>query len=142
MIKKLNNTCMNEFDPDALDEVGAIKKIINSIKSSTKHENIEISKSLGRVISRDIKSTLNIPNFKNSAMDGYAINIRLLKSNKYVMRQKGVSLAGKPYTKELLNNETIKVMTGSVIPENCDAVIMKEMVDVEGTSIYFQKNIP
>jgi len=141
MIKKLNNTCMNEFDPDALDEVSAIGKIINSIKSSIKHEKIEIGKSLGRVISRDIKSTLDIPNFKNSAMDGYAVNLRLLKLNKYVMRQKAVSYAGKPYSKKLLNNETIKVMTGSVIPENCDAVIMKEMVDVEGTSIYFPKNI-
>ena len=81
MIKKLNNTCMNEFDPDALDEVSAIGKIINSIKSLIKHEKIEIGKSLGRVIFRDIKSTLDIPNFKNSAMDGYAVNLKLLKSN-------------------------------------------------------------
>ena len=72
----------------------------------------------------------------------FAIDLfALLKSNKYVMRQKGISFAGKPYSKKLLNNETIKVMTGSVIPENCDAVIMKEMVDVEGMSIYFPKNI-
>ena len=74
MIKKLNNTCMNEFDPDALDEISAIEKIVNSIKSSIKYEKIDIKRSLGRVISHDIKSTLDIPNFKNSAMDGYAIN--------------------------------------------------------------------
>ena len=141
MIKKLNNTCMNEFDPDALDEVNAVKNIINSIKSSTKQEILPISKSLGRVVSKNIRSTLDIPNFKNSAMDGYAINIKMLKINKHILMEKGISLAGRPYTKKLKGNETIKVMTGSVIPDNCDAVIMKEMVDIKGENIYFPKNI-
>ena len=49
--------------------------------------------------------------------------------------QKGTSLAGKPYDKKLKGNETVKVMTGSVIPDNCDAVIMKEMVEIKGKNI-------
>ncbi len=141
MIKKLNNTCMNEFDPDALDEVDAVKNIINSIKSLTKQEILPISKSLGRIVSKNIHSTLDIPSFKNSAMDGYAVNIKILRKNKHILVQKGTSLAGKPYDKKLKGNETVKVMTGSVIPDNCDAVIMKEMVDIKEGNIYFPKNI-
>ena len=141
MAKKLNNTCMNEFDPDALDEVIAVRNIINSIKSSIKREIVPISRSLGRVVANDIRSTLDIPSFKKSAMDGYAVNIKMLKTFDYILIQKGISLAGKPYNKKLKDNETVKVMTGSVIPDNSDAVIMKEMVNIKDKKIFFPKNI-
>jgi molybdopterin biosynthesis enzyme len=54
-------------------------------------------------------------------------------------KQKGISLAGQPYTKKLTDNITIKVMTGAVIPNNCDAVVMKEMVDIKNDSSISQK---
>ena len=124
MTKKLENSCMNDFDPNALDEIQAIKRIVKSIKSSTKKEKLIIRNSIGRIVADDIKSNLDIPNFRNSAMDGYAINIKLLKSNKYILKEQGVSLAGKPYSKKLVKNETVKVMTGALIPDNADAVII------------------
>ena len=86
MTKKLENSCMNDFDPNALDEIQAIKRIVKSIKSSIKKEKLIIRNSIGRIVADDIKSNLDIPNFRNSAMDGYAINIKLLKSNKYILK--------------------------------------------------------
>jgi molybdopterin molybdotransferase len=139
MTKKLKNTCVNEFDPDALEEEKAIKFILDSIISSKKKESLPIRKALGRVAGNNIKAKLNIPNFNNSAMDGYAINIKLLKKNNYILQQKGISLAGQPYSKKLIENMTIKVMTGAVIPNNCDAVVMKEMVDIKNDGLYFPK---
>ena len=139
MTKKLKNTCVNEFDPDALEEEKAIKFIVDSIISSKKKESLPIRKALGRVAGNNIKAKLNIPNFNNSAMDGYAINIKLLKKNNYILQQKGISLAGQPYSKKLIENMTIKVMTGAVIPNNCDAVVMKEMVDIKNDGLYFPK---
>ena len=141
MKKKLQNNCMNDFDPNALAELDAIKHIITSIKSTIKKEVIGIRDSLGRIVAKDIRSSLNIPNFKNSAMDGYAVNLRLLKLNNYVLEEKGISLAGKPCIKRLEKNQTIKVMTGSVIPDNSDAIIMKEMVEFVDGKIHFPKNI-
>ena len=139
MTKKLKNTCVNEFDPDALEEEKAIKFILNSIVSKKDKERLPIRNTLGRVVGDNIKSKLNIPNFNNSAMDGYAVNIQLLKKNNYILQEKGVSLAGKPYSKKLTGNITIKVMTGAVIPNNCDAVVMKEMVDIKHDHLYFPK---
>ena len=75
MTKKLKNTCVNEFDPDALEEEKAIKFILNSIVAKKDKERLPIRNTLGRVVGDNIKSKLNIPNFNNSAMDGYAINI-------------------------------------------------------------------
>ena len=74
-------------------------------------------------------------------MDGYAVYIQLLKKNNYILQEKGVSLAGKPYNKKLTSNITIKVMTGAVIPNNCDAVVMKEMVDIKNDHLYFPKRL-
>ena len=139
MKKKLKNTCINEFDPDALDEEKAVNFILDSIISKKNKERLPIRETLGRVVGNNIKAKLNIPNFNNSAMDGYAVNIKLLKKNNYILQQKGISLAGQPYSKNLSANTTIKVMTGAVIPNNCDAVVMKEMVDIKNNNLYFPK---
>ena len=144
MNKNTKNSCINDFDPSALDEVTAVKEILKSIAKIKKSETINIMDSLGRVSSKNIKSSINIPSFRNSAMDGYAINIRNLEKNKYILKEQGISLAGQPYNKKLKNGETIRVMTGAVIPDNSDAVIMKEMTNLKSNMISFpnfmQKN--
>ena len=144
MHKNIKNSCINDFDPSALDEITAVKQILKSIKVIKKIEIINIMDSLGRIASKNIKSSINIPSFRNSAMDGYALNIKNLEKNKYNLKEQGISLAGKAYDKKLKNKETIRVMTGAVIPNNADAVIMKEMVDVKDDVVSFpnfiQKN--
>jgi molybdopterin molybdotransferase len=144
MHKNIKNSCVNDFDPSALDEMTAVKQILKSITTIKKIETIKIMDSLGRVASKNIKSSINIPSFRNSAMDGYALNIKNLEKNKYSLKEQGISLAGQAYDKKLKDKETIRVMTGAVIPNNADAVIMKEMVDIEGDIILFpnfiQKN--
>ena len=144
MNKNTKNSCINDFDPSALDEVTAMKEILKSIAKIKKSESINIMDSLGRVSSKNIKSSINIPSFRNSAMDGFAVNIKNLGKNKYVLREQGISLAGQPYSKKLKDGETVRVMTGAVIPDNSDAVIMKEMTDKKNSMISFpnfmQKN--
>ena len=144
MHKDIKNSCVNDFDPSALDEITAIKQILKSIKPIKRIETINIMNALGRIVSKNIKSSINIPSFRNSAMDGYALNIKNLKKNKYILKEQGISLAGKSYDKELKDSEVIRVMTGAVIPNNADAVIMKEMVDIKGNMVSFpsfiQKN--
>ena len=141
MSKNIKNSCINEFDSTALDENKAIKLILKSITGKIGGEIIDIKNSLGRVLYQNIKSHINIPSFKNSAMDGYAINIKNLKKNNYSLNEIAISLAGKPYNKKLKNKETVKVMTGSLIPDNADAVIMKEMTINKGKEIKFKENI-
>ena len=137
MNKNTKNSCINDFDPSALDEITAVSRILKSITTMKDTETINIKDALGRIVSKNIKSSINIPSFRNSAMDGYAINIKNLKQNKYVLNEQGISLAGQPYYKKLKNKETVKVMTGAVIPDNADAIIMKEMVDKKGNIISF-----
>jgi molybdopterin molybdotransferase len=141
MSKKIKNSCINEFDPTALDENKAIKLILKSISGKIDNEIVDIKNALGRVLYQNIKSHINIPSFKNSAMDGYAVNIKNLKKNNYSLNEVAISFAGKSYSKKLKNKETVKVMTGALIPDNADAVIMKEMTTSDGKEIKFKENI-
>jgi molybdopterin molybdotransferase len=144
MHKNIKNSCINDFDPSALDEITAVKEILKSIKTVKEIETINIIDALGRIASKNIKSSINIPSFRNSAMDGYALNIKNLKKHKYNLEEQGISLAGKAYNKKLKDKKTLRVMTGAVIPDNADAVIMKEMAHIGDDMISFpnfiQKN--
>ena len=55
MNKNTKNSCINDFDPSALDEVTAVKQILKSIAKIKESETINIMDSLGRVSSKNIK---------------------------------------------------------------------------------------
>tara|TARA_B100000945_G_scaffold138988_1_gene111213 strand:- start:243 stop:1496 length:1254 start_codon:yes stop_codon:yes gene_type:complete len=137
----IKNSCINEFDPNALEEIQAINKIIKVIKPNKSSEKVNIKDALHRTISSSVRASINVPSFRNSAMDGYAINLHDLKLNKFKLSEIGVSFAGKPFRSSLRKGGTVRVMTGALIPKNADAVIMKEMVSKEGIYINFPQNI-
>lgn len=140
MSKARKDTCINEFDRSAVSVEKALSKILLAVKCSRKSELINLKNSLGRIAAQNIISKINIPTFKNSAMDGYAVNTKDLSTKTNInLKEVGVSFAGKPYLKKLNKGETIKVMTGSVIPKNSDAVIMKEMTTQSNGFIQFPK---
>ena len=96
-----------------------------SIKLSKKTEHIKIEKSEGRILSKNIIANFNIPEEDNSAVDGYAIN---LKNNERLFSIVGESKPGKPFKKRLKKNEAIKIFTGSnILKENkVNTVVMLE----------------
>lgn len=125
----MKDNCFNEFDPNAIDVNQAINKIKSSIKSIKGYENVKIKDSIGRVLAKNVKSSINVPNYKNSAMDGYAIRINRVNQSSNILKCVGASLAGHKFSKNLRAGETVKVMTGGRVPDNCNAVVMQEMVD-------------
>ena len=141
MKETVKDICVNEFDPNALEEMQAINKIIGAVKPLESSEKVYVKNALHRTISSTIRAPINVPSFRNSAMDGYAININDLKANNFRLSEVGVSFAGKPFTSSLRKGETVRVMTGALIPKNADAVIMKEMVSSKGKIINFTDNI-
>ena len=137
----IKDSCINEFDPNALEEMQAVNKIIRAIKPIKSSEIVNIKNALHRTISSSVRASINVPSFRNSAMDGYALNLNDLKTNKFKLSEAGVSFAGKPFKSFLRKGEAVRVMTGALIPKNADAVIMKEMVAKNGVYINFPKNI-
>ncbi len=97
------------------------KKILIKSKIKIKDEIINSLKSLNRVNSLDIYSTVNYPAGTNAAFDGFAINsketIKLNKKNtKEVKIVKTISAGDDPRLNIVKKNQTVEIMTGALIP--------------------------
>lgn len=127
-----NPSCMDEYDPNAMSVEQARTFILQFLNPITEIETLSIRDSLGRVLAQDIISPNNVPNHNNSAMDGfafkYANGIKLIKII-------GTAFAGKPFEGNVNASECVKIMTGAVIPEGCDTVVMQEKTVNKGEYI-------
>ena len=114
----------------------ALKTMLAAITPITDVENITLAEGLGRVLSTDITSPINVPPHNNSAMDGYAFAHTSL-ANQEFLSLAGRSMAGQPYQGICAKGECIRIMTGAKMPEGCDSVEMQENCHVEGESVRF-----
>ena len=134
-MKKIKDNCFNEFDPNAMSVEAALDNILKNINNIKTSEYVDLKKAYGRILSKNVKSRINVPNYKNSAMDGYAINVESFNENDKTYECIGESFAGNPFLKSVKKNQAIKVMTGGMIPSGCNAVVMKELVTKTGSFI-------
>jgi len=137
-LKDLSNEpgCLAEYDPNAM-QIESAKKLINSfIKPIKEVESIKLIDSLNRVLAVDLVSPINVPNYDNSAMDGFGFNISSLK-NTNKLRVKDTVLAGKPIKSFVKDGEAIQIMTGGKIPIGVDTVIPIELVKYKNNEITF-----
>jgi len=105
----------------------AKEKILDNVTIIDGQEKLAIRQSLNRVLDTDVQSTINVPPYDNSAMDGYAINSADLPTEGETrLKLAGKSFAGKPFEGKLKKGEAIRIMTGAVIPEGADTIIMQE----------------
>ena len=129
-------SCMDDYDPNSILPEEAVKIIFNKISATTETESIPIRESLGRVLATNITSEINVPSGRNSAMDGYAINaVDLPFNGKISLKIIGSSFAGKPSNIKIKKGECIRIMTGAIMPDGSDTVVMQEAVERSGDTI-------
>jgi molybdopterin molybdotransferase len=116
----------------------AKQKILDSVIIVTGEEKLAIRSTLDRVLATDIQSTINVPPYDNSAMDGYAImHNDLQPAEETCLQLVGESFAGKPYAGTMKPGQTIRIMTGAVIPDGADTIIMQEHARREDNNVFF-----
>ena len=92
-----------------------------------------------RICAEDVISPINVPSFDNSAMDGYAVRLADLQQS-LTLSITGKSFAGNPFQGEWQAQSAVRIMTGAMIPEGADAVVMQEQVTVnEDGSVTFSE---
>tara|TARA_B100000586_G_scaffold259463_1_gene224909 strand:+ start:3879 stop:5153 length:1275 start_codon:yes stop_codon:yes gene_type:complete len=136
-------SCMDDFDKNSITTDQALKRIFNTISPITKSEIISIREGLNRILGENIKSQINVPSSRNSAMDGYAINkVDIPKEKTNVLKIIGKSLAGNPFIKPIKKGECVRIMTGAVMPHGADTVVIQEHVSISNTNteIIIDKN--
>ena len=102
-----------------------LSRSINFKNEST--EKLRVQDSLDRVSSKTIKSKFNLPQTKNSAVDGFAISLKdILNNEKQRFDIIGMAKAGHPFLNKVSKNQTVEIYTGAIMPKNLDCVVMHE----------------
>jgi molybdenum cofactor synthesis domain-containing protein len=83
-----------------------------------------------RVLNEDVVSTLDIPPFNRSSVDGYAVKAENTfgadQNTTVTLQVSGVVNIGEPPTIKVEEGEAAEIVTGAPIPEGANAVVMVE----------------
>jgi len=128
----------DEFDPDNLRVEQALERIHDSITPLTETLELPLMQAHNHVLAQDIRSPLNVPPYKNSAMDGYALRAADLPADGDVTLDLiGTAFAGNPFDGEVHRGQCVRIMTGAKLPDGADTVIMQEHAAADGKQITF-----
>ena len=129
-------SCRDDFDPKSLSADAALEQIKSGAARIKGIEKIAIREALNRILAEDIRSHINVPTGTNSAMDGYAVNSGdIPSSGNAELHVSGTAWAGKPYDGKLTAGSCVRIMTGAIMAEGADTVIIQEDVQVTGSGI-------
>jgi molybdopterin molybdotransferase len=92
-------------------------------------ERVALAHCIGRVLAEDLAAPTSLPAFPSSAVDGYAV--RAADAGK-PLRVLGESAAGRPFDGTVKPGTAARILTGGVVPDGADCVVMVEDVKVEG----------
>ncbi|OIP00296.1 MAG: hypothetical protein AUJ97_07940 [Bacteroidetes bacterium CG2_30_32_10] len=101
-------------------------------------EQIDIKNALNRIIATDVVSDIDMPPFDKSAMDGYACKYEDISNSLEVIE---VIPAGKKPEHIINKGQCSKIMTGAMIPQGADCVLMVEQTQlIDDNKIRFIEN--
>lgn len=133
-----NPSCMDDYDPNSMPVDQARSLIRQFLTPVATVECLALRSTLGRVLAADIVSPCNVPNHNNSAMDGYAYSADDASTEgETTLHIIGTAFAGRPFAGAISKGECVRIMTGAVLPQGADTVIMQERVQVSGDSLLF-----
>ncbi len=102
-------------------------------------EKREILSSAGYVLAEGLLAEENIPPFDNSAMDGYAVRAadvqHASETEPAILTIVETIAAGYAPTKQVATGQASRIMTGAMMPEGADAVVMQEVTQRDGNNV-------
>jgi molybdopterin molybdotransferase len=101
-------------------------------------EPVQIEDAAGRVLAEAARSTIDLPPFPSSAMDGFAVRAEDTPGELPVVFR---IAAGRPAPRALEAREAMGIATGGVVPEGADAVIPVEYVVERDNSITIETRV-
>lgn len=108
----------------------AIESVLHNCQTPKQYR-ISLNNALGFFLAKDIISPINMPPFRQSAMDGYALNLNEAKTYNLTNEVK----AGDAHQPKLNPGEAIRIFTGAAVPDTANAVIMQERVTTNNNKI-------
>ncbi|MDB4037605.1 molybdopterin molybdotransferase MoeA [Candidatus Thioglobus sp.] len=127
MNSQSTNSSSAMFSDSLMSADDALSFLIDSASVTVMTEAVSLDDSLGRILASDIHSTINVPGFDNSAMDGYTIAL-----NDSQVAQENLSfdvvdrIAAGSTGNDLKVGNAARIFTGAPIPNGANTVVMQE----------------
>ncbi len=115
---------------DALDDLAA------RLAGVSETETVSVMQGQGRVLAEDVGTPFAIPNFDNSAVDGYAVRFADLAAAGETRLPVSLRIpAGMIGVPPLPPGKAARIFTGAMMPAGADTVFMQEDVRIEGETV-------
>lgn len=119
----------------------ALTKITASVPK-LESEVVPLSDALGRTLAEEVQAAEDLPPFRRSAMDGYAVRASDVKaaskSAPVKLKLGGTVPAGSISALRLDGGQAIRIFTGAMVPEGADAVVPQEEAEESGGAVAIQ----
>ena len=143
--RKLRNDCFLT-DSDRLTHEAALSTLRRSVSSVAGSERVALKHAAGRVLAEAVTAPRPVPGHDNAAVDGYAFRFQDYDpSSGTTLPVSGRSAAGHPLSTSLQPGTAVRILTGAVMPETMDSVVMQEDVepleDKEGLRIFIPSGL-
>ena len=106
----------------------ALSRILAAVPTLPTVE-VALLDALGLVLAEDVRADLDVPPFRNSAMDGYAVRGDDVASAPVKLRVVGQIAAGTFPDRSIAQGEAMRIMTGAPLPDGADTVVRVEDTD-------------
>nr|ACX30497.1 molybdopterin biosynthesis protein MoeA [uncultured Candidatus Thioglobus sp.] len=106
----------------------ALEILTNSASSNSKTHLVALDDALDQILAADISSNINVPGFDNSAMDGYAINLKDEQVNALggVKFEISDRIPAGSIGRLLEPGYAARIFTGAPVPDGANTIIMQE----------------
>ena len=104
-------------------------------------ESIALSDALNRYLADDVYSSMNLPLFSQSAVDGYAIAATGHISTQTQFELVGELRAGQSADIDLKEGQAVRIFTGAAIPKHTTTVARQEIVQLSHNAIVITEDL-
>lgn len=116
---------MESFTAGLISLEEAQAKMLAQLQPLRDRVSVPLADAVGRITALPVTSPIDVPPFDNSAMDGYAVRLADIQSDR-PLKIAGKAFAGAPFNGDWPAGSAVRIMTGAPVPPGCEAVVMQE----------------
>ena len=116
----------------------ALNRLRMAIEPVVEAETVPLATARGRILAADMAALRSNPPQPNAAVDGYGFAHATLGNRRSLPLAEGRAAAGQPFRGAVPPGQAVRILTGAVLPDGVDTVILQENVTAEDGAIAFE----
>jgi len=136
---RLRNDCFAM--PQGVDWVpvdAALEKLRAALQPVATRQTLPTTQAAGRILADDCTARRSNPPRPNAAVDGYGFAHAATGAGpQRLPLLKGRAAAGQPYEGAVPQGAAIRILTGAILPEGVDTVVLEEDTALDGAAVIF-----